>query len=499
MNLYEQAKSQHLAGEVKEAIALYQRHLKDEPRSVETINMLGNAFLDLGRVIDAIVQYDRALDIDPTFADAHYNLGNTLCIMGKPDAAVGAYRRALNNQPEFFDALFNLGNAHLDLDQSEEAIEAYRSALAIDSENGATHFNLGKALRALNRHDEACDAFRRAMEIDPDQLRTCSELGQMMIQTGKPEEALEYFTKASSIDPDQPSEHFNIAMALFVLGRAEESEASFRRTLEIDPKSGRVYECLGRLLIQVGRLPEAIELIEKWIELEPEDPRAKHLKAAWTGRECPERASDDFIRQEFDHLADSFDLTLRNLDYQAPGIVADVLNKAREQDAIFNRIIDVGCGTGLCGTLLKPMTRHLIGVDLSEQMLLMAKRTQDYDELENAELTEFLAEKCDTFDAIVSSDTFNYFGDLAPVFIASWKALVPNGLLVFTAEYLAEPVEESPYHLMPSGRYSHTDEYLSGELSRAGFTLESSDQVILRTEGGEPVKGFVMLARKHQV
>lgn len=498
MSLYEEGKTRHLEGEVKEAIVLYQRHLQDDPDALEVINMLGNAFLDLGRVIDAIIQYDRATDIEPTFADAHYNLGNALCIMGKPEAALGAYRRALKNRPDYFEALFNLGNAHLDLDQLEEAIEAYRSALAIDSDNGETHFNLGKAFRALNRNDEACDAFRRAMEIEPDQLRACSELGQVMIQTGKPKEALEYFTKASSIDPEQPSEHFNIAMALFVLGRADESEAAFRRTLEIDPKSGRVYECLGRLLIQVGRQSEAIELIEKWIELEPEDPRAKHLKAAWTGRECPERASDDFIRQEFDHLADSFNLTLRNLDYQAPGIVADVLDKAREQDALFSSIIDVGCGTGLCGPLLKPMTRHLLGVDLSEQMLLKAERTQIYDELVNAELTEFLAGKGEKFDAIVSSDTFNYFGDLAPVFTTCRKALVPNGLLVFTAEHLEGSEEESPYHLMSSGRYGHTEAYLSGELSNAGFTMESSAQVILRTEGGEPVRGIVILARKHE-
>ena len=47
MNLYEQAKSQHLAGEVTEAIALYLRHLKNQPNSVETINMLGNAFMDV--------------------------------------------------------------------------------------------------------------------------------------------------------------------------------------------------------------------------------------------------------------------------------------------------------------------------------------------------------------------------------------------------------------------------------------------------------------------
>ena len=38
------------------------------------------------------------------------------------------------------------------------------------------------------------------------------------------------------------------------------------------------------------------------------------------------------------------------------------------------RILDAGCGTGLCVAFLKPLAAHLVGVDLSGSMLKQASR-----------------------------------------------------------------------------------------------------------------------------
>ena len=37
------------------------------------------------------------------------------------------------------------------------------------------------------------------------------------------------------------------------------------------------------------------------------------------------------------------------------------------------RILDAGCGTGLCGPLLRPLAARLVGVDLSEKMVELAR------------------------------------------------------------------------------------------------------------------------------
>ncbi len=52
-------------------------------------------------------------------------------------------------------------------------------------------------------------------------------------------------------------------------------------------------------------------------------------------------------------------------------------------------------------------------------MLSRARERGVYDELIEAELTDFLGRHPQSFDLIVSGDTLNYFGDLGPVFAAA--------------------------------------------------------------------------------
>ena len=49
-------------------------------------------------------------------------------------------------------------------------------------------------------------------------------------------------------------------------------------------------------------------------------------------------------------------------------------------------VLDAGCGTGLCGALVAPFARRLLGVDLSEGMLAHAMEKSVYHELFKAKL-----------------------------------------------------------------------------------------------------------------
>ena len=50
-------------------------------------------------------------------------------------------------------------------------------------------------------------------------------------------------------------------------------------------------------------------------------------------------------------------------------------------------VLDAGCGTGLCGVLVAPFARRLVGVDLSDGMLAHAGDKNIYHALIRAELT----------------------------------------------------------------------------------------------------------------
>jgi predicted TPR repeat methyltransferase len=159
------------------------------------------------------------------------------------------------------------------------------------------------------------------------------------------------------------------------------------------------------------------------------------MLAACTGRDVPERASNAFVEATFDSFASSFESKLERLSYRAPALVAAMLGESGGEPSHRLDVLDAGCGTGLCGALVKPFARRLVGVDLSQGMLAHAKDKNVYDALMKPALTEYLRDNSEAFDLIVSADTLVYFGDLKGVIAAVAQALRPNGLFVFTLEH----------------------------------------------------------------
>ena len=110
-------------------------------------------------------------------------------------------------------------------------------------------------------------------------------------------------------------------------------------------------------------------------------------------------------------------------------------------------VLDAGCGTGLCGPLLAPYARRLVGVDLSTGMLKQAEAKNVYDQLYKVELTAYLRDCPGEFDVIVSADTLVYFGPLESVARAAAGALRPGGRLIFTVEALLDGRPDVGYSL----------------------------------------------------
>jgi predicted TPR repeat methyltransferase len=218
------------------------------------------------------------------------------------------------------------------------------------------------------------------------------------------------------------------------------------------------------------------------------------MLAACSGRGVPPRASDGFIERTFDGFAASFDSKLAKLSYRAPALVAGMidLEAAKSLD-----VLDAGCGTGLCGPLLAPYARRLVGVDLSTKMLLQAKARNVYDDLFKVELTAYLRDYTAAYDLITYADTLVYFGPLEDVVHAAANALRPGGRFVFTVEEL-DGHADAGYLLCAHGRYAHARSYVERVLAEAGLAADITTAQ-LRLEAGDPVAGLVVRATKPEM
>lgn len=414
---------------------------------------------------------------------------------GQLDDALQVYRRMLDVAPDHPDIVHFYGVLLHQLGRSEEAIATIERSLALEPDRAECYNNLGIIYRALERYDEAVAAYTRATELDPRHANAYNNLGVLTRFAGKPAEAEAAYRKAIELNPAYAEAYHNLGVLLTGQKRPREAILCYFKVLSLEPARTDDRRLLAIAYCEIGERDKAIEIFEKWIAEDPESPTARHMLAAVSGRDVPARAADSYIEQSFDGFAESFERKLEQLSYRAPSLVAAAIKEAGLEPAGALDVLDAGCGTGLCGPLVKPYARRLVGVDLSVGMLGKAQQKQVYDQLVKNELTQFLLMRPGEFDLILSADTLVYFGALDEVTAAAAGALRPGGLLVFTVEELVAPPAGVPYRIETHGRYSHAESYVAEVLRGAGFSPEIS-HADLRTESALPVAGLVVRATK---
>jgi predicted TPR repeat methyltransferase len=377
--------------------------------------------------------------------------------------------------------------------RTADAVALVSRSLALRPDEADWHSNLGIILQADGRLDAAMDAYRRAIALDPGHANAHSNLGVLLRASGKPSEAEAAYRAAIRLDPGHVDAYTNLGILLNGLKRTEEAAECYSKAITLRPRHPEARRLLALAHCNLGEVSEAVKIFEEWLGEEPGDPIATHMLAACTGREVPARATNGFVQKTFDSFAASFEAKLEMLSYRAPALVAAMLEDSGLERSKHLDVLDAGCGTGLCGPLVAPYARRLVGVDLSRGMLAQAKEKNLYDALVNAEIAEFLGGNRDAFDVIVSADTLVYFGDLEGVVLAAAGSLRPGGVLVFTVEHALGA--DAGYRLERHGRYSHARPYVERLLALAGLDPAFAEAE-LRLEAGVPVAGLVVRARK---
>jgi ubiquinone/menaquinone biosynthesis C-methylase UbiE len=145
-------------------------------------------------------------------------------------------------------------------------------------------------------------------------------------------------------------------------------------------------------------------------------------------------SSDEMI----DHLVDFFDRIAPAYDSWAGGqherVAARLVDVAAPQKG--EHVLDVGTGTGLVAHLVAPRVSpgSVIGIDLSEQMLAIARSKKS----KNAQFLGMAAErlvfKPETFDLVTMGQALAYLGDPTDALAEAHRVLSPGGRLAVSCQ-----------------------------------------------------------------
>lgn len=282
------------------------------------------------------------------------------------------------------------------------------------------------------------------------------------------------------------------ARAAFAKRDIELAIACIENVVRQDPADLEAYRVLGRILRNEGRMDEAAAWYRRCLAVAPDDGVAAMGLAALGKAPAPERLPDDVVLYVFDRSADNYESNMRSLGYKVPETLLGLLRaEGGALDGTLD-VLDLGCGSGLCGSLFRPLARKLVGVDLSPRMLAIAAGKQIYDELIQAEMLEYLARSTASSDLVVSANVFCYFADLAPLVQGIARVLRCGGRLLFDVEK-GEGLEPS---FEVSGRFKHSRAALERALLSAGFTFDRVEETPMRAQAGKPVLGLYCLAQR---
>ncbi len=348
--------------------------------------------------------------------------------------------------------------------------------------------------RAARRRklDDALAECRGALAADPNDAGIHTSLGNLLQQLGRLDEAVAAHRRAIALEPDRAGAHNNLGNVRKELGWLDGAAAAYRRAVRLEPDFAAAYSNLGEVLQRQGNLDEAVAAYRRAVALRPDDESFRYMLDAVTGAR-PDRAPEAYVSRLFDACAYGFDRQLVDaLEYRAPQLLRAAVQRRLGGSQVSWTVLDLGCGTGLCGPLFRKLAGRLIGVDLSPRMIEKARERGVYDEFHVDELTEYLARIENWVDLIVAADVLVYIGDLTPVLANARRALKANGLFAFSVEHS----DNDGYGLLPSGRFAHSTGYVAREAMRAGFVIEGADRAVLRKEGEMGVLGDICLLRR---
>jgi predicted TPR repeat methyltransferase len=447
----------HEAGQLSDADGIYQNILAAQPDHFDALRLRGVIARQQGRFDTAAQFIERAVHVDPGRSEAHYNLADVLRCQGKLESAIVEYKMAIQCNPKL--------------------------ALA--------HFHLGKVLHDQNRLDQAKIALDKAVELQPQRAESYNALGNLLWDDRKLDEAIAAYRKAAKLRPDYLPAQWSMGKILSQQGRLESAIACFHTAVRLNPTNPKAHYYFGRILAKANQPQAACKALAEAVRLKPDAEDWRFVLASMSGDGSVATVPAEHIRSLFNDYADTFDEHLvEHLHYRAPGLILNSLLQAtptRNWD-----VLDLGCGTGLCGMALRPHAKTLVGVDLAQRMIELAKKRNVYDELINSQLMDVLQSRAGRFDVIVAADVLIYVGDLAALMPKVAGALKPGGHFAFTIEKHAG----SGFFLHSEQRFAHSPEYVREMASVSGLIELSFADFPLRRHADDDVAGSLVLLKK---
>jgi len=271
------------------------------------------------------------------------------------------------------------------------------------------------------------------------------------------------------------SRHLKLLLEAELIGRYQEGSWAFFRLSDADWAREFVLRLVG--------------------DIRPTDPQVERdlERLAAVKRRRQDRAAEYFSSN-----AASWD-QIRSLHAPDKAVEAALLKLVGKRP--FQAMLDLGTGTGRLLEIFAPLYRRGIGIDMSREMLSVARANLDRAGVSNAQVRQgdIFAPPVerDAFDLVTIHQVLHYLDDPGRAIAEAARLLRPSGRLVIVdfAPHALEFLRDEHAHQ----RLGFSDRQIADWLAEAGLDLEASQEAEPRAGTGARLTVKLWLGRDRRM
>jgi tetratricopeptide (TPR) repeat protein len=231
----------------QKAVEIYQAAINRAPRDHLLYENFAEFLEFTGELKQAVAQWQRMQELLPHSCEPFYQAGRLLSELGQWTEAETALTRAVALRPRLAEGWFELGDVHLSTKEFESALQNYNHARQLDPENATYCAFAGKALSKLNHHAEAVQLYLEAIQLQPDLWEAHFALGDEWGGAGRFSEAEDQYRQVIRLRPSLALAHLDHGAMLTRLGQFDKAQEEFEETLRLEPGNRSAQEYFNQL------------------------------------------------------------------------------------------------------------------------------------------------------------------------------------------------------------------------------------------------------------
>src|SRR6201997_3483285 len=230
-------------GKLQNAIAEYEKILKNDPKDLTVTNTVGDLYSRLGET-------EKATECFKSVGDAYAGQGFTV-------KAIAMYKKICKLKPSL-ESLLKLAELY--------------TQQGLFNDARAQYLQVAEEFLKAGELDNAVRIFQKILEMDPENVNMRVRLAEVYVRLGKKTEAWQIFSAA--------------AETLRGKGQLGPAEEILQRMITLDPGNGYALLLRGRNAFDAGDVAAAIECLEKVADLDTHPDGLRTLLQAYlqTGR-----------------------------------------------------------------------------------------------------------------------------------------------------------------------------------------------------------------------